>query len=153
MLCKGWRYFFMEITKSNRIIINVIMYSLSIAITSFTRDDGITAQLLHCFWSYPFTIIPYVFGFVKAGWVLRTSGRRKRRPLRYIENMQKTTLKRGVEDAVPYGEYFFLGFFAANYKLLFAPYRRLAAYCASTISQSKLLSLTPLSLSCCFTVL
>lgn len=27
--------FFMEITKSNRIIINVIMYSLSIAITSF----------------------------------------------------------------------------------------------------------------------
>jgi hypothetical protein len=31
----GWRYFFMEITKSNNIIINEIMYSLSIAITSF----------------------------------------------------------------------------------------------------------------------
>ena len=31
----GWRYFFMEITKSNRTIINEIMYSLSIAITPF----------------------------------------------------------------------------------------------------------------------
>ena len=44
----------MEITKSNRIIINEIMYSLSIAITSFLGDDGITAQLLHCFPSYLF---------------------------------------------------------------------------------------------------
>ena len=44
MLCKGWRYFFMEFTNSKRIIINVIMYSLSIAITSFRGDDGITAQ-------------------------------------------------------------------------------------------------------------
>ena len=43
----GWRYFFMEITKSNKIIINDIMYSLSIAITSFRGDDGITARLLH----------------------------------------------------------------------------------------------------------
>ncbi len=34
MLCKGWRYFFMEITKSKRIIINN-MYSLSIAIPPF----------------------------------------------------------------------------------------------------------------------
>jgi len=33
-LLGGGRYFFMEITKSNRIIINEIMYSLSIAITS-----------------------------------------------------------------------------------------------------------------------
>ena len=46
------RYFFMEITKSNRIIINEIMYSLSIAITPFHRDDSITAQLLYCFQSY-----------------------------------------------------------------------------------------------------
>ena len=29
----GWRYFFTEITNSNRIIIKEIMYSLSIAIT------------------------------------------------------------------------------------------------------------------------
>ena len=42
----------MEITKSNRIIINEIMYSLSTAITSFHGDDSITAQLLHCFQSY-----------------------------------------------------------------------------------------------------
>ncbi|MEE1351055.1 MAG: hypothetical protein UHM23_03245 [Clostridia bacterium] len=35
----------MEITKSNKIIINDIMYSLSIAITSFRGDDGITARL------------------------------------------------------------------------------------------------------------
>jgi len=48
----GWRYFFMEITKSNIIIINEIMYSLSIATTSFQGDDSITAQLLHCFQSY-----------------------------------------------------------------------------------------------------
>ena len=48
----GWRYFFMEITKSNIIIINEIMYSLSIATTSLSRDDSITAQLLHCFQSY-----------------------------------------------------------------------------------------------------
>ena len=49
----GWRYFFMDITKSNRIIINEIMYSLSIAITPFfKRDDSITIQLLHCFQSY-----------------------------------------------------------------------------------------------------
>ncbi len=48
----GGRYFFMEITKSNRIIINEIMYSLSIAITPFQGDDSITAQLLHCFQSY-----------------------------------------------------------------------------------------------------
>ena len=51
----GGRYFFMEITKSKRIIINEIMYSLSIAITSFQGDDGITAQLLHCFQSYLLT--------------------------------------------------------------------------------------------------
>ncbi len=48
----GWRDFFMEITKSNIIIINEIMYSLSIATTSFQGDDSITAQLLHCFQSY-----------------------------------------------------------------------------------------------------
>lgn len=36
-------YFFMVITKSNRIVINNIMYSLSIAITPLCRDDGITA--------------------------------------------------------------------------------------------------------------
>ena len=42
----------MEITKSSRIIIKEIMYSLSIATTSFQGDDGITAQLLHCFQSY-----------------------------------------------------------------------------------------------------
>ena len=47
----GWRYFFMEITKSKRIIINEIMYSFSIATTSFCGDDSITAQLLHCFQS------------------------------------------------------------------------------------------------------
>ena len=47
LLLGGGRYFFMEITKSNKIIINDIMYSLSIAITSFRGDDGITAQLLH----------------------------------------------------------------------------------------------------------
>lgn len=46
------RYFFMEITKNNRTIIKQIMYSLSIAVTSFLGDDGITAQLLHCFKSY-----------------------------------------------------------------------------------------------------
>ena len=45
LLLGGGRYFFMEITKSNKIIINDIMYSLSIAITSFRGDDGITAQL------------------------------------------------------------------------------------------------------------
>ena len=44
----------MEITNSNRIIINEIMYSLSIATTSFHGDDSITAQLLHCFQSYLF---------------------------------------------------------------------------------------------------
>ena len=38
------RYFFMEITKSNR--------------TSFLGDDGITAQLLHCFKSYLYRIAP-----------------------------------------------------------------------------------------------
>lgn len=48
----------MEITKSNRIIIKQIMYSLSIAITSFLGDDGITAQLLHCFKSYLYRIAP-----------------------------------------------------------------------------------------------
>lgn len=47
------RYFFMEITKSNRTIIKQIMYSLSIAVTSFLGDDGITAQLLHCFQILP----------------------------------------------------------------------------------------------------
>lgn len=52
------RYFFMEITKSNRIIIKQIMYSLSIAVTSFLGDDGITAQLLHCFKSYLYRIAP-----------------------------------------------------------------------------------------------
>ena len=51
----GGRYFFMEITKSKRIIIKVIMYSFSIATTSFQGDDGITAQLLHCFQSYLLT--------------------------------------------------------------------------------------------------
>ena len=52
------RYFFMEITKSNRTIIKQIMYSLSIAVTSFLGDDGITAQLLHCFKSYLYRIAP-----------------------------------------------------------------------------------------------
>ena len=33
----GWRYFFMEITISNKVIIKQIMYSLSIAITPFQR--------------------------------------------------------------------------------------------------------------------
>ena len=42
----------MEITKSNKIIIKDIMYSVSIAITPFSRDDSITAQLLHCFQSH-----------------------------------------------------------------------------------------------------
>ena len=42
----GWRYFFMVNAKrSNKVIIYVIMKSLSIAITSLCRDDGITAQL------------------------------------------------------------------------------------------------------------
>ena len=58
MLCKGWRYFFMEITKSKRIIIKEIMYSLSIATTSFRGDDGITARLLHCFQSYLLSDVP-----------------------------------------------------------------------------------------------
>ena len=31
--------------RSNKVIIYVMMKSLSIAITSFCRDDGITAQL------------------------------------------------------------------------------------------------------------
>lgn len=57
-LWSSGRYFFMEITKSNRIIIKQIMYSLSIAITSFLGDDGITAQLLHCFKSYLYRITP-----------------------------------------------------------------------------------------------
>ena len=47
-LLGGGRYFFMEITKSNKIIIKDIMYSLSIAITSFERDDSITARLYAC---------------------------------------------------------------------------------------------------------
>ena len=34
------------------------MYSLSIAVTSFLGDDGITAQLLHCFKSYLYRIAP-----------------------------------------------------------------------------------------------
>ena len=53
-----WALFFMEITKSNRTIIKQIMYSLSIAVTSFLGDDGITAQLLHCFKSYLYRIAP-----------------------------------------------------------------------------------------------
>jgi len=48
----GGRYFFMEITKSKRIIIKEIMYSLSIATTSFHGDDSITAQLLRLFRSH-----------------------------------------------------------------------------------------------------
>ena len=48
----------MEITKSKRIIINEIMYSFSIATTSFRGDDSITAQLLHCFQSYLCRISP-----------------------------------------------------------------------------------------------
>ena len=50
--------FFMDITKSNRIIIKEIMYSLSIATTSFKRDDSITIQLLHCFQSYLLSDFP-----------------------------------------------------------------------------------------------
>ena len=38
------RYFFMEITKSNRTIIKQIMYSLSIAVTSFLGDDDSHVQ-------------------------------------------------------------------------------------------------------------
>ena len=54
----GGRYFFMEITKSNRIIINDIMYSLSIATTSLHGDDSITAQLLRLFRSYLLSDFP-----------------------------------------------------------------------------------------------
>ena len=43
-LWQGWRYFFMEITKSNRIVINKIMYSLSIVITPFRGDDDIVVR-------------------------------------------------------------------------------------------------------------
>ena len=32
-----------------KVIIYIIMYTYSIATTSFLGDDGITAQLLHCF--------------------------------------------------------------------------------------------------------
>jgi len=35
-----------------KVIIYIIMYTYSIAITSSLGDDGITAQLLHCFKSY-----------------------------------------------------------------------------------------------------
>jgi len=52
MLCKGWRYFFMVMISTIKVIIYIIMYTYSIAITSFQGDDGITAQLLHCFQSY-----------------------------------------------------------------------------------------------------
>ena len=44
------RYFFMEITRSNNIIINDIMYSCSMVITSLKKNgDGITAQLFTLF--------------------------------------------------------------------------------------------------------
>ena len=35
-----------------KVIIYIIMYTYSIATTSFQGDDSITAQLLHCFQSY-----------------------------------------------------------------------------------------------------
>ncbi len=53
-LLGGGRYFFMEINMIDRSIINEIMYSKSIATTSFLGDDGITARLLPLFRSYLF---------------------------------------------------------------------------------------------------
>ncbi len=50
----GWRYFFMVININNKIIINDIMYSLSIATTSFRGDDDITALLFTLFFSLTF---------------------------------------------------------------------------------------------------
>ena len=52
MLCKGWRYFFMVMINTIKVIIYIIMYTYSIATTSFRGDDGITAQLLRSFRSY-----------------------------------------------------------------------------------------------------
>lgn len=54
MLCKGWRYFFMvNANESNKIIIKdiyvIFVHKLSPPIVG---DDGITAQLLHCFQAY-----------------------------------------------------------------------------------------------------
>ncbi|MBQ2284507.1 MAG: hypothetical protein II244_02435, partial [Clostridia bacterium] len=43
------RYFFMAMINTIKVMIYIIMYTYSIAITSFQGDDGITAQLLHCF--------------------------------------------------------------------------------------------------------
>ena len=44
-LLVGACYFFMDKTNVIIAIINIIMYTYSIVITSLIRDDGITAQL------------------------------------------------------------------------------------------------------------
>ena len=48
-------YFFMDKTNVIIVIINIIMYTYSIVITSLYKGDGITAQLglnaFYCFWS------------------------------------------------------------------------------------------------------
>lgn len=54
----GWRYFFMVNISANSAIMNIIMYTYSISLTSFIRDDDITAQLLYCFQSYLCRIFP-----------------------------------------------------------------------------------------------
>ena len=41
----GRRYFFMVMINTIKVIIYIIMYTYSIATTSFQGDDGITAQL------------------------------------------------------------------------------------------------------------
>ena len=43
----GWRYFFMEITKSNRINIKDIMYSLSISYHLLFKRCSITASVVN----------------------------------------------------------------------------------------------------------
>ena len=40
----------MVITKSNRIVINKIMYSLSISITPFNKDDGTGTRKPYTIW-------------------------------------------------------------------------------------------------------
>ena len=47
------RYFFMANTSVISASRYIIMYTNSIAITSFRGDDGITAQFLHCFQTCP----------------------------------------------------------------------------------------------------
>ena len=52
----------MEITRSNNIIINDIMYSCSIVITSLKKNgDGITAQLFTLFFSLTLAYIIHYF--------------------------------------------------------------------------------------------